>query len=104
MYIIGEISESQIIEVELCCLTFWPLGSVYHLHVIDTDITRLSLCRGILRIEVPLSCGVLMSSVYAEHLASYFSGFSDKGSLKASKLLACYSLKFFSLNFVVRAL
>ena len=35
---------------------------------------------------------------------NWFSAFSDEVSLKVAKLLACYTLKFFSLNLVVRAI
>ena len=35
---------------------------------------------------------------------NWFSAFSDKPSLKVAKLLACYTLKFSSLNYMVRAI
>jgi hypothetical protein len=39
----------------------------------------------------PLSCGVFTGRVCAGHLVNYFSEFSDEGSLKVPKLLACYA-------------
>ena len=64
----------------------------------------VSLCVGIFEIETPLVMWRLAIRGCSEPLVNWFSAFSDKPSLKIAKLPVCYTLKFSSLNLVVRAI